>query len=85
MNWKKATVLFIGIVLVVIGIYDVVAIMQGGTEASISHTVYVWSYKYPAFTFLTGFTMGHLFWQMKRTEASKRITEFVEGKDQVEK
>lgn len=68
MNWNKATVIFVFVVIVAIGVYDVLAIQGGGTEASISHLLITWSYKYPAFTFLMGFTMGHLFWLISPTK-----------------
>ena len=85
-NFKKYTVYFIGLVIVAIAVYDVIVIVNGGTEASISHTMIVWSYKYPVFTFLMGFVMGHLFWRMSDTIDTKKITEFVKGqKDDIPK
>jgi len=88
MNLKDKTSLFIVgyafISIIIIGAYDVYAILNGGTEASISHTIMMWSYKYPAFTFVSGlglgFILGHLFWQMTDTSGSKKITNFVKGK-----
>lgn len=51
------------IILVVIALLiDVYLIIDGGTQESLSYQIIEWSYNYPAFTFLTGFTMGHLFW-----------------------
>jgi len=79
MDIKKITKIFILVIGVAIGVYDVYAIGQGGTEASISQTIYIWAYKYPAFTFFMGFICGHLFWQMRITEASKKISAFVTG------
>jgi len=76
MNIKKMTAIFIGLVIAAIAGYDVYAIMKGGTEASISHVIFVWSYKYPAFTFAMGFTMGHLFWRIRDTKASKQISDY---------
>ncbi len=72
MNWKKYTVIFVVVLFASILIYDVVAISQGGTEASISHLLNVWSYKFPAFTFFMGFLAGHIFW---RTGPTKELTE----------
>lgn len=74
-NWKKWTAIFVGAVIVAIGVYDVIAISGGGTEASISHMLITWSYKYPAFTFLMGFAMGHLFWRMRSTKETIAIDE----------
>ena len=51
------------IILVVVALLiDVYLIIDGGTQESLSYQIIEWSYNYPAFTFLTGFTMGHLFW-----------------------
>ena len=77
MNWKQMTVIFIGIVFVAITVWDVLAISHGGTEASISSTFIMWSYKFPAFTFLFGFVCGHLMWRMKSNDDTKTI----EGKN----
>jgi hypothetical protein len=74
MNLKKATVYFIILTLIVIAVWDAYVIIEQGTEASISHTLVVWSYEYPAVTFLMGFTMGHLFWRMRDTKETKRLT-----------
>lgn len=62
---KFTASLFIIITIVVIAVVDFYLIAQGGTEASISHQIIVWSYEFPAFTFLMGFTMGHLFWKIR--------------------
>lgn len=72
---KKASSIFILVMIVVIAVFDVFVIIKGGTEASISHTIYVWSHNYPAFTFLTGFTMGHLFWRLRDTPATREISD----------
>lgn len=65
MNYKKITLFFIIGILVAIGIYDVWVIKSAGTEASISWVIIEWSHKHPVFTFMIGFSMGHLFWRMK--------------------
>ena len=73
------TVLLIALVTVLIAVYDVWAISKGGTEASISHLIFVWSYKYPMFTFMagliSGILIGHLFWRLRDTEESKKISD----------
>lgn len=58
---RKAAV-FIFVMIVAIVVVDFYLITTGGTEESISNQIIEWSYSYPAFTFLVGFTMGHLFW-----------------------
>lgn len=65
MNWAKLTKLISVVLLIFIGVYDVVAIIKGGSESSFSFLIIDLSYKFPAFTFFSGFTMGHLFWRMK--------------------
>jgi hypothetical protein len=62
---KFTAALLIAIAIVVIAIVDVYLIMTGETAGSISHQIIAWSHEYPVFTFLVGFTMGHLFWRMK--------------------
>lgn len=76
-DWKKITVIFIVLMFISIGIYDVVAIINGGTEASISSTMIVWSYRFPLFPFLMGVICGHLFWRMR----SNDDTLFIDKKD----
>jgi hypothetical protein len=67
-RWRKYTLIFVVATIVLIGIYDVLAISQGGTEASISHLLIEWSYNHPVFTFIMGFAMGHLFWRIRSTK-----------------
>lgn len=70
---KKWTIIFIVALIVIIAVYDVIAIYFGGTEASISSLLIMYSYQYPAGTFLIGFTAGHLFWRMKPNKETKKI------------
>jgi hypothetical protein len=81
MNWKRWTIIFISATFVSIAIYDVLAISGGGTEASISHTLIVWSYKYPVLTFCFGFVMGHLFWRVRDTKELIAISESTRKED----
>lgn len=62
---KFTAAIFIAITIVIIAVVDAYLIIGGGTEASISHQIITWSYEFPAFTFLMGFTMGHLFWKIR--------------------
>jgi len=88
MDIKKKTAIFtIGSIVLFFAawiIYDIYAITEGGTEASISFMMYEWSYKYPIFTFACGFIpgvlVGHFFWKISDTPGTRRITEFVKGK-----
>jgi len=65
MNIRKTTTIFIFVTILAIAVYDVCAFNIGGTEGTISWTMFEWAYKYPVFPFAMGFVMGHLFWQMK--------------------
>lgn len=62
---KNLAAYFIISVIIIIAVFDFYLISAGGTEASISAQIIIWSKEYPAFTFLFGFTMGHLFWKIK--------------------
>lgn len=48
--------------------YDIFAFLAGGTESTISFTIFKLSHKYPALSFGVGFVCGHLFWQMPKTD-----------------
>jgi hypothetical protein len=69
---KNLAAIFIVSVILVIAIVDVFLITKGGTGASISFQLISWSYEFPAFTFLIGFTMGHLFWKIRPVEGEKK-------------
>lgn len=71
MSSRLKTVIFIAATIVSIAVFDVYIIIEGGREASISHTLIEWSHEYPSVPFLIGFTMGHLFWRMKSTKIMK--------------
>lgn len=83
MDIKSKTVLFtlvsIGLFFVSWLVYDVYAIIEGGTEASISFMMYEWSYKYPIFTWVMGFApgllVGHFFWRIRDTNQTKEISD----------
>ena len=83
MSIKKKTVIFtlvsIAIFLLSWLIYDIYAISEGGTEASISFMIFEWSYKYPIFTWVCGFfpgvLVGHFFWRIRDTLETKRISD----------
>lgn len=71
MNWKKNTLvvtLMIPVLIVLILVYDAIAIYYGGTEASISSLLITSAYKMPFMVFCIGFfsgvLFGHLFWRM---------------------
>jgi hypothetical protein len=81
MEWKKITkyVTFglIPLLILSIIIYDVVAIIGGDTEASISSLIISMSYQMPFMVYIfglfNGLLVGHLFWRMKSNEDTKKI------------
>jgi len=83
MNIKSKTACFTLISVLIFFIswigYDVYAILEGGTEASISYMMFEWSYKYPIFTFTCGFIpgilVGHFFWRIRDTRGTKLISD----------
>lgn len=70
---KKTTSMVIVATIAGLILYDVFAIIQGGTEASISSVIIAFSYKMPMATFLSGFVCGHLFWRMRTNKDTKDI------------
>lgn len=83
MGIKKKTAIFVivSIALFLLSwlIYDIYAISEGGTEASISFMIYSWSYKYPVFTFFAGFgpgfLAGHFFFRIRDSIKTKQISD----------
>jgi hypothetical protein len=83
MDIKKKTAIFVFVSLALLGVswlvYDIYAIGEGGTEASISFMIYEWSYKYPLFTlmcgFIPGFLGGHFFWRIRDTKTTKELSD----------
>jgi len=83
MKLKSKTAIFtlgsIGLLLLAWLGYDIYAISEGGTEASISFMMYEWSYKFPIFTwscgFMPGLFVGHFFWRIRDTERTLELSE----------
>ena len=71
------TKIFTLVMFIIVAIYDVYAIVTGGTENSISHLLIVSSYKYPILPFLIGVVCGHLWWRMSDSAETKRISDFI--------
>lgn len=55
--------------------YDMYVLYLGGTEETISHLVFTWTYDYPIFTFACGMLCGHLFWRIRDTKKTKEISD----------
>lgn len=67
MALRKVTGYVIGLIVLAILGYDVYAYLEGGQDATISSVIITdWALNYPAFTFLVGFVMGHLFWPLSK-------------------
>jgi len=73
MKWQKATMIFIGILILAITAWDIFVLVDGGTESSISYVMLSWAYKYPIFPFIMGLTMGHLFWRVKNVKGTNKL------------
>jgi len=73
MKTKNLTMIVVLAIVVLAIVYDFYAIALGGTEASISHLIIVYSHKYPLIPFLFGILCGHFFWQMKITDDMRKI------------
>jgi hypothetical protein len=69
----KKTPIFILLTVLLITVYDFYIIVAQGSSESISAYIIKWSYEFPAMTFFSGFVAGHLFWRMRRNEATKEI------------
>ena len=67
---SKAAIFIITMIASIV-VFDFYLIGQGGADASISNQIIEWSYSYPAFTFLVGFAMGHLFWVISNRKGDK--------------
>lgn len=74
------TKIFTLVIFVIIAVYDVYAMIVGGTENSISHLIITASYKYPILPFLMGLLAGHLWWRMHDTKETKKIADFIDMK-----
>lgn len=81
MDIKKITKIVtfgvIPLLIVLILVFDVFAIVKGGTEASISSLLIIWAYKMPFGVYMIGLTngilVGHLFWRMKGNSDTKDL------------
>lgn len=78
MDVKKFTPLFIIASVVIISAVDMYVFSVGGTEATISWTVYVWGKKHPMVPLFVGILVGHFFWQMKKLKNCPHCGESLE-------
>lgn len=62
MNWKGFTKILIPLTMLIWGIYDIVAISQGGTGSSISRVIRDWNSYAPQIAWCGFFILGHLIW-----------------------
>jgi membrane protein insertase Oxa1/YidC/SpoIIIJ len=61
---KKITQIIMVVTTVLILIYDAIAYVKGGGEATISSIIIVTSHENPLLPFLMGVLMGHFFWRL---------------------
>jgi uncharacterized membrane protein len=61
---KRFTLVFIVASILIIAIYDIYALTQGGAESTISSVLITLSHQYLIVPFLFGIPVGHLFWRM---------------------
>lgn len=81
MTFKKFTgILTFGIIpalIVIILIYDAIAVSVDGNEASISSLIITSAYQMPFMVFCIGFGVGtlcgHLFWRMKGNDDTRKL------------
>lgn len=75
----------IPLIFILLAVYDVFALMKGGTEASISSLIITTSYKMPFMGYMIGFIngvlVGHLMWRMRPNQDTKVIdsSDFMKG------
>lgn len=62
------TLLFIGVLVVAIAIFDVVIIAKKGKHESISAHIIRGSKQYPLLVLIFGVVLGHLFWSMNTAD-----------------
>ena len=56
----KTTGVFCIVIMIVLGVYDGIAVLRGSTMSSVSRWVIETGYYSPCFTFLLGCLVGHL-------------------------
>lgn len=61
----KTTGIFCIVIMIILGIYDGIAVLQGSTMSSISRWIIETGYYSPCFTLLFGCLIGHLFLSMQ--------------------
>lgn len=68
-NGASYTKAFVVVTILLIGVYDAVALFAWGTDATISRVIGVEaSFASPLIPFAFGFLMGHLFWHQPRKQ-----------------
>ena len=58
---RKVTIIVLVIALVLLLAYDVIAVIMGGTNATISWVLWTESHNYPVIPLFVGILIGHLF------------------------
>lgn len=59
--WQWFTALFIGLICLIVVVYDLLALYFGGADATISSVINVWAFQaHPLIVFMLGFVVGGL-------------------------
>lgn len=72
-GWRKGTALFVGVGLLVVIVYDVLAAVLGGYEATISKLTLDGARERPVIALALGVLLGHLLWPRDPTLAPWRL------------
>jgi len=79
MNRMTPTALFCVTVMIVIAIYDAIAVSVGGIDASVSHWLQSTAFGSPAFSVAMGFIAGHFWGYMKPKTLQVFSIETIDG------
>jgi hypothetical protein len=60
---RRITIIIIALTVLVLGLYDIYAYVEGGGEATISVVIWENAKDWPMIPFLAGVLCGHFFWQ----------------------
>jgi hypothetical protein len=62
------------LLVIVVGVFDVVALGRWGQQATISFVVKGWSARFPILPFLMGLVIGHLLWPVTSDDTEPQNT-----------
>ena len=62
---QKITAIFIGIITLVVIIFDIIVLCNPGENDTVSYVVQMLAHKYPIIPLAAGILCGHFFWPIK--------------------